>query len=447
LLLGLDASAQLNVALEASQTQGFQGRIFLHSMRRLLLLIACLLPAVAGAADHFNLARIVVTGSHRYQQEDVVRATGLTVNTQATPDDLQNAANRLGNSGAFASVQFLFKPATGAKGVEADFQVTDAEKYLPAVFENFVWFSDQDLREAVHQAVPLFKGELPISGGMSDDVSAALGKFLASKGLPSEISYIMSANFGGPPTGYKFKVMNVNLKVRDVALVGAAHMDAGQLAKAVAPLQGTDYLRSDAAIVLEKNLSSIYQQRGYLKFAITDINPKVDDKSQVTVEATLSEGAQYRLAGLSWSGNTLISSDDLTKHITLKTGSPVDVLQLERDLAQVRQLYGKFGREAVKIKPVPAFTGDTVSYAFQITEGDLDRMGKLEIQGVEPEQVHKLEQVWKLAEGEPYDATYVHQFIANTVVKVPGHKWAWKMFEQINVPQKTVNVGLQIKIE
>jgi outer membrane protein assembly factor BamA len=402
---------------------------------------------MAGAIDRFNLARVVVTGSQRYREEDLVRATGLTVNTQVTSDDLQNAANHLGNSGAFATVQFLFKPAVGARGVEADFQVTDAEKYLPAMFENFVWFSDQDLQDALHQAVPLFKGNIPNSGTMSDDVSAALRKFLAAKGLPSEISYIMSATFGGLPTAYKFKVADANLKISDVMLIGAARMTPEQLAKAVAPLKGTDYLRSDVAIVLEKNLTPIYQQRGYLKFAITEIKPKVDEKSQVTVEATLSEGEQYRLAGLSWSGNTLISSDDLTKHITLKTGNPVDALQLDRDLAQVRKLYGKFGREAVSIKPLPAFVNDTVSYAFQVTEGDLYRMGKLEIEGVEPEQAHKLEQIWKLAEGQPYDATYVHQFIADTVVKVPGHKWDWKMFEQIDDPQKTVNVRLQIKIE
>jgi len=402
---------------------------------------------MAGAADHFNLARIVVTGSQRYREDDVVRATGLAVSTQVTADDLQNAANRLGNSGAFASVQFLFKPVVGGKGVEADFQVTDAEKYLPAVFENFVWFSDQELQAAVHQAVPLFQGELPTNGSMSDDVSAALAKFLASKGLPSEISYIMSANFGGPPTAYKFKVAGANLKIRDVVLTNATHLAPEQLAKAVEPLKGTEYLRSDVAVVLEKNLSPIYQQRGYLKFAINDIKPKVDDKSQVTIETTLSEGEQYRLGGVSWSGNTLISSDELAKRITLKPGSPVDALQLDRDLSQVRKLYGKFGREAVIIKPVPAFVNDTVNYAFQVTEGDLYHMGKLEIQGVESEQAHKLEQVWKLAEGAPYDATYVHEFIANTVVKVPGHKWTWKMLEQIDDPQKTVNVRLQIKIE
>jgi hypothetical protein len=43
--------------------------------------------------------------------------------------------------------------------------------------------------------------------------------------------------------------------------------------------------------------------------------------------------------------------------------------------------------------------------------------------GVEPKQAHQLEKIWKLAEGEPYDATYVQKFMANTVVNVPGHKW------------------------
>src|SRR6478672_754199 len=181
------------------QSKASQSRIFkakcVFPMRRLLL-FACLFPAVAGAADHFNLVRVLVTGSQRYREDDLVRATGLSVNTQVTADDLQNAANYLGNSGAFASVQFLFKPAVGAKGVEADFQVADAEKYLPAVFENFVWFSEQELQEAVHQAVPLYTGELPTSGSMSDEVSAALTKLLAAKNLPSEISYMLSAEFG-----------------------------------------------------------------------------------------------------------------------------------------------------------------------------------------------------------------------------------------------------------
>ena len=34
-------------------------------MRRLFLLSLCMLPALAGAADHYHLARVLVAGSER----------------------------------------------------------------------------------------------------------------------------------------------------------------------------------------------------------------------------------------------------------------------------------------------------------------------------------------------------------------------------------------------
>jgi outer membrane protein assembly factor BamA len=417
------------------------------SMHRLLLLLICLLPALAGAADHYHLARVLVTGSERYHEDDLVRATGLKVDSQVTSEDLQNAANRLGNSGAFSSVQFLFKPAIGAKGVEADFQVADSETFLPAVFENFVWFSESELQAAVHQAVPLYNGQIPTSGNMSDEVNAALARLLSSKGLPSEVSCILAAEFGQLPSAYKFTVGNANLKITEVRVSGAAHMLPELLAKSLAPLKGKAYLRSDVLKVLEKNLAPLYRQHGYLKFAITGLTPRLEANDLVNVEVAVTEGDQYRLEGYTWSGNTLIKSEDLSKRITLKTGEPLNGLQLDHDLAQVKRLFGKFGREGVLINALPAFSGGTVSYNFEVTEGALYHMGKLEIEGVAPEQAHKLAQGWKLGEGEPYDNTYVNQFLEHTVLKVPGHKWEWMTFEQIDDAQKTVNVRLQVKIE
>lgn len=420
---------------------------YLRLMRRFLLFFICLLPALGHAVDHFNLATVEVSGSKRYQQSDLVRATGLKVNTQISTEDLQSAANRLGNTGAFASVEYLFKPANNGKGVEAEFQVIDTEKVLPAVFENLVWMSDGELQQAIHDSVPLYNGQLPTSGSMPDEVTEALTKILAAKGLPSSVSYMLAADFGQAPSAYKFKVDDANLKVRDINLIGASHILPEQLATSVAPLKGTDYLRSDVAIVLTKNLVPIYHQHGYLKFAVSEITPKVEGKDQISVDVSVSEGNQYKLAGYSWSGNTRISTDELSKQITLKTGQPVDGLQLDRDLSRVRKMFGKFGREGIAINAVPSFNGNDVTYAFQVKEGDLYHMGKLDIEGMEPEPQHKLMQNWKLAEGEPYDSTYIQQFLAHTVLRVPGHKWSWMTFEQVDDAQKVVNVHLQLKIE
>ncbi|HKD78788.1 MAG TPA: POTRA domain-containing protein [Candidatus Angelobacter sp.] len=410
-------------------------------------LILCLLPSLAWPADHYHLARVVVTGSERYLQEDLVRATGLTVDSQVTVEDLQNAANRLGESGAFATVQYLFKPAMGTKGVEADFQVTDAEKFLPAAFENFVWFSENELQQAIHQLVPLYNGEIPASGSMSDQVESALGKILAGKGLPNDVTYMLAAEFGQLPSIYKFRIANANLKINSVTVSGSTHMLPDQLAKSIASLKNTAYLRSDVAKLLEKNLTPLYRQHGFLKFAISDIKPKLLNSDLVDVEVAVAEGDQYKLEGITWSGNTLVTSDELSKRITLKPGAAVNAVQLENDLVQVKKLFGKFGREGVVINSNPTFSKGVVAYSFEITEGDLYHMGKLEIEGLDPEQTRKLIQSWKLPEGEPYDNTYVLKFLANAVVKIPGHKWEWMSFEQIDDSQKIVNVRLQLKME
>jgi outer membrane protein assembly factor BamA len=416
-------------------------------MRRALLFLLLLFPALAHSADHFNLARILVTGSARYKEDDLVRATGLTINTQVSADDLQNAANHLGGSGAFETVQFLFKPAIGAKGVEADFQVADSDKLLPATFENFVWFSDSELQAGIHQTVPLYNGQIPSSGTLCDDVTAALTKLLSGKQLPSQVSYMLAGEFGKPSSSYKFKIDNASVTIRDVTFTGANHIRPEELVKAAAPLKGSAYLRSDVAIVLDKNLASTYRGHGYLKFAIGEIKTRPEDKSSVSVEVAIKEGDQYTLAGYSWSGNTLVSSDDLSKQITAKAGEPIDALQLEQDLAKARKLFGKFGREAVIISPIAAFSDKSVLYTFTVTEGELYHMGKLEIEGIDPEALKKLTQGWKLAEGAPYDSTYIHEYLSHVVLKIPGRKWTWQAFEQIDDTQKTVNVRLQVKME
>jgi outer membrane translocation and assembly module TamA len=115
-------------------------------MRRTFILWCLFLTLAGHAAQNYHLVRVVVTGSSRYGPEDLVRATGLTVNSQVTMEDLQQGAGRLGNSGAFSSVQFQYKPVSGPRdSVEADFQVKDVDKFFPVVFENFVWSSDAEL--------------------------------------------------------------------------------------------------------------------------------------------------------------------------------------------------------------------------------------------------------------------------------------------------------------
>src|SRR5882672_11142750 len=307
-------------------------------MRRIVLSLCILLPLLAHTADRYHLVRVQVTGSKRYSQDDLVRATGLTPNSQVVMNDLQSAAARLGNSGAFTTVQFTFKPAAGPNGVDADFEVKDAEQFLPAVFENLIWFSDQDLQQALHQALPLYNGSLPANGTLTDDVSAELTKLLAAKGLPSNVSYLAAGDIGKPLSAYKYKVENSGLKIESVHIADATHVPADLLAKSIASLQGQEYLRSGLERVMDLSLTPLYGERGFLKFKIIAVKAALSPSGGVVLEVPVSEGEQYSLTGYSWSGNTSISSEELSKRITLKPGEPVNATKLNRELAQARRL-------------------------------------------------------------------------------------------------------------
>jgi outer membrane protein assembly factor BamA len=416
-------------------------------MKRIFLSLCILLPLLTNAADHYHLVRIQVAGSQRYSQDDLVRATGLTPNSQVAMNDLQSAAARLGNSGAFTTVQFTFKAAPGPNGLEADFEVKDAQQFLPAVFENLIWFSDQDLQQALHQALPLYNGSLPASGTMTDDVSAALTKLLAAKGLPSNVSYLAAGDIGKPLSAYKYKVENSGLRIESVHIADATHVPADLLAKSIASLQGQEYLRSGLERVMDLSLTALYGERGFLKFKIIAVKAALNPSGGVVLEVPVSEGEQYSLTGYSWSGNTSISSEELSKRITLKPGEPVNATKLNRELAQARRLFGKYGREAATITPVPTFATGTVTYVFTVKEGDLYHMGRLEIEGFDAEVTRTLTESWKLASGAVYDSTYLSQFLLSTLPLAKGRQKEWRIVEQIDDPQKTVNVRLQIKAD
>ena len=58
------------------------------------------------------------------------------------------------------------------------------DKGLPVVFDNFVWFSDQELATVIRREIPSFDGSLPDAGNATDSVKAILQRLLAEKKIP-----------------------------------------------------------------------------------------------------------------------------------------------------------------------------------------------------------------------------------------------------------------------
>src|SRR5271170_376438 len=134
-------------------------RYLLTSLLLCLSAVAQTKPASTAPAPPpgaYKLIAVKVTGSKRFTSDEVALASGLPIGTVAHEEDFKKAARQLGESGAFGSISYTF--SYSAAGTKLEFQVTDADKFLPVTFTDFVWFTDEDLRQKLHERIPLYKG-------------------------------------------------------------------------------------------------------------------------------------------------------------------------------------------------------------------------------------------------------------------------------------------------
>jgi len=99
----------------------------------------------AEPAGKLTLVAVHVSGSKRFSDAEVIAEAGLKIGNAVTVDDLKTAAQRLNETGAFKTVEYKYSFST--RGMTAEFTVEDADQFVPAQFDNFVWLPPKELAE------------------------------------------------------------------------------------------------------------------------------------------------------------------------------------------------------------------------------------------------------------------------------------------------------------
>ena len=433
---------------------------------RLVLCLSLLLSAAAGqkqstsgkAAAAYKLMALKVTGTARYTDKEILAASGLQIGQNAADGDFKEAVQRLGDSGLFSNVVYSY--SSSSTGVRLELQLADADKskLVPAQFENFVWFTDAELLAALQRRVPLFKQLLPIAGNLPERVSEALQAILSEKQFPGRVDFLRSAEEpGGALHAIVYRVEEVTIRIRSVEFPGASPEQAALLTNAGRRLTGAEYLRSSLAAVAKFDLLPVYLQRGYLKAAfgpsdarvVPPPSPAADAQGPAELEVDaivpVTPGRIYSTSSVNWKGNSAIAISEVAPLIHLPSGQPVNAVRLLRDLENVGKLYRSRGYMTVQIKPEAWFDDDksTVHYDLNIVEGDLYKMGELEIVGLDTQAKARMQAAWHLREGQPYNADYPKKFVDDTEQLLPrAVRWAVSIHESLDAKDKTVDVEI-----
>lgn len=410
------------------------------------LLLLAPSASLAQGAGTLRLSGVTVVGSKRFKASDIAGATGLKVAEAVSLDALKEAADRLASWGLFSQVNYRYE--AHGNTVAVVFTVEDAARFLPCTFENFVWFSPDELLQGVRSRVPLFDGSVPAGGKMLELISAQLGTMLESRGIHAQVQFEAQGPMGAPVQSIQFREVGVPTPIGKIEFTGVQKIDASLLQDAARPLLDKDYDASFTRDFSRGTIGAVYRQRGYLRAEFTAPVPHLlagnPTPNSVMVTIPVSEGGQYRLRKVVWSGESAIPYNELAKSLHVAIGSPLDAVQLEQDVLSLILLFHPKGylRADAKSNAILDDATHSVAYQIQIQQGDLFRLGRFEIAGLDEAHCRSLEKLSQLRPGDPYDATYWTGFLQEVGRKLPLWQAGWKLHtdETIHDDTKTVDV-------
>ena len=413
-----------------------------------LLLLCSVALAQSGAKTKlsYKLLSVRVKGASRLKPEQIIAASGLKIGQFAGEEDFKQSIQKLGDTGLFTDLTYSYKYSSA--GCDLEFQITENDKLVPIVFDNFVWFSDDELLGLLRTRVPLFDGALPVGGDLGDQVADALNAILAERKITGKAEYLRAAKENGPIDSYLYKVNFRAILVRNMDFPGAAPAELPALQAAAKPLEGQDYRRTKMRYQEQLNFLPVYRASGYLKASFADAQAKVAEnggQTLVDVSFPVTPGIQYKLTEIQWSGNAALPADKLQPLVHLKTGDPANAVQLDQDLDEVHKLYGTRGYLLAHVNATPEMDDaqSTVRYQLNVSEGDLFHMGDLTIDGLDPESSKKMAAQWQLKRGDPFDSSYLTRFF-KIMYRDVGLKGSWNVVPRQSISQqdKTVSVTL-----
>ena len=376
-----------------------------------LSVCACEAPlatAQTAGSGTAELREVKSDGQKKLTEGQIAGLTGLQTGTQVGREDLQKAADKLVASGLFATVKYDFKTRT--EGLTLSFHVTESPR-VPAYYDNFPWFGDSELNDAIRAQLPFFDGTLPEAGNVVDIAAEAIHGLLVAHKLDFPVQHQVVANPLGDGNIQQFTVEGAGLKIAGLSFSDAALATNPVVQQHLSEINGKPYSRTMIDVFLAEQIRPVYLRQGYLKARLGPPEvrlsgpPTAKLPEEIPVYVLISAGEVFHFGDAQWSGNNVISSIALGAYLGLKAGAVANGMELEAALEQIREEYGRRGYLDATLQPESSFddAAHTVSYKIAISEGKQYHMGGWVITGISTNGESRVRSTFPIAAGDVFD--------------------------------------------
>ncbi len=378
-----------------------------------LLLIIAFVVAVAQQPSR-TITSIDFVGLVRLTPSEVIAASGLKVGSSFSVEAVDAAAQLLADSGLFSKVRYSTR--TTRTLVTIVFNVEEAKgTQSPVSFDNFVWFTNDELVAAIRREVPTFNGSAPDAGTMTDTIKNALQHLMSEKKIEGTVEYSLWE--AGGKREHLFSVTGVPIAICQLHFAGAKNVPEEKLVKSSKELTNADYSQKSALAFGTYVLYPIYREVGQWKarFGLPVAKPENNESCKNGVDLTIpvDEGPIYLWDKAEWTGNEALAVDDLNSTLGMKPGDVANGVKIDKGISSVERSYGRKGHLDARATGEPVFddAGRRMSFKLTVKEGPQYKMGNLIIKGLSETDRQAIEESWKLKNGAVFDSGYMETFL------------------------------------
>ena len=199
---------------------------------------------------------VTYSGDPVFSSTELLAASGVAAGASLDQAGMQAAAQRLNDSGMFATVRFSFN------GRELHYELTPVTNLLPARFDNFPWWDEKDLSTQLSSKVPLFHGEAAPESGTERKVIDALTAMRAGRQVEAKIAATPSLDQAtGNANALVFHITNPLVQIGQLKFNGATAEWTDRLAEINKAASKVDYSATETPATLIQAVQRIYRDR------------------------------------------------------------------------------------------------------------------------------------------------------------------------------------------
>ena len=354
----------------------------------------------SGTPKTYKLAGLTVTGIEGYEDYVLTGISGLTVGQELEVPGtaITDAVKRYWKHGLFSDVSISADSIVG-DNIYLKIHLSPRPRISTINYNGL----KKTEREDMEKKLGLLKGG-QITPNMIDRAKILAKKYFEDKGYKNAEVFIRQRDDVAAKNQVILDIdvdKKEKLKVRSIIIDGdnqlgekkikgtlfskgafAKTHEAGKLSNLLKSKKFTPERWAED----KKNLITKYNEYGYrdaviLKDSVWNVDPK-----HVDIYVKVDEGKKYYIRNIKWVGNTVYSTDYLSRLLDMKKGDVYNQTYLNKRLSQdedaVGNAYWNNGYLFYNLQPTEVnIVGDSIDLEMRITEGQQARINRVRING------------------------------------------------------------------